>query len=274
MPWSATAHGPAGPLLQHEIGLYDGCLGLSLPTSRFGRAATPATCMPLTAAKAEELFSAMGSHSPHTSANLLVATRILMQAAVAVVAASLISTTLQAPLRYYHRAWAIVPLSSAVVSLTLTILALAFWGGVAKNGMRLGVSELAQGKIASGWVLALLSAIFGGLPIVSSIVDLAIPHRAPAAGAGGALPPALASATDKVAAAAGRGAAAAESGWARAADAGAKLLGQLTSAGGAGGGAGGAGGGGAGAGGGGRQGTGEAQGQEAGAPTSSPQKAF
>jgi hypothetical protein len=146
----------------------------------FSSPLTTADCVGLDRETATNLLRLLGDDNASSHANMIVASRVCLIIALSTAALSLLLTATMTLKSYYARGWATIPLVAAVVSLVLGILSLSFFSNVHRHGF--GASRMDSAypsfpcQLSGGFTFALLFTVFSALPLVTSIVDLSIPH--------------------------------------------------------------------------------------------------
>jgi hypothetical protein len=174
--------------VEGHAGLWQACLRMrvqqlstSVSAGKLLDTGSGGGCLDLTRSATTLLFTALGDESANKHASLLIAARSCLLVAVALASCAAALTFAQTFSVYYHAAWATVPLTASIASMVLGILTCSFYSAATRGGFKAGGSDLwPGGGLDSGWVCALLFAVFVGLSVPSSIVDLVIPHRRPA----------------------------------------------------------------------------------------------
>jgi len=119
------------------------------------------------------LFRLLGDPKYDNHANLLKASKTMLILGLITTCGSAI-VSLQTSRITYHKAWSIVPLISSIASLVFGILSLSFFGSI-HNSIK--HSSLYDAKFSTGFTCALLFTIFSALPLITSLIDIALPNR-------------------------------------------------------------------------------------------------
>jgi hypothetical protein len=193
MSWLQFADKP-GNLLAGHVSLDHACLAARPALAIGGQL----VCSSLRRETARALFESLGGKgSPENSTALLATVRTLALIGVLIrVALAVMSALFSFGRGGVSRFRALLPLFLAAVSIPLGVVALALFSSLARTGFTAGMRGV-EASVGAGWVLQLLSTIFGGVPILPAALDLFWPRGA--AVVSSRIPPVLRETTERAA---------------------------------------------------------------------------